>query len=196
MKLENLKEKAVQDYEKYVRFVIKNMNLSYKTDDIYDVGLIGFVNGINTYDSSKGVKYTTYLYECIKNEILHYLNYEKREMRSGNVISLNKIVNDIELIDIIPIYQNYDRNIYLEEVISVINRRLSKLNKRDEDIFKHLFGIDGYKKMNSIELEKKYKMTRQNIMRIKNKILNMLRYEIRDYYNSYQDICVERNMGK
>lgn len=188
MKTENLKEQTIKDYDKIVRFVLKDMKLAYRYDELYDIGIIGFVNGINNYDESKGYKYITFLYDCIKNEIVHYLQYEKRKRRRAVVISLNSLINNNELGDFIPSYQDYDRDLYLEEITRIIDRRLADLDERDEMIFKHLYGLDGYKEMSALQLEKKFNMSRQNINRIKNRILKMLRYEIKDYYTTFLDI--------
>lgn len=193
MKTENLKENVIQDYKKIISFVINDMNLNYRKDELFDVGMIGFVNGINTYDASKGFTYMTYLYDCIRYEIIHYLHYEKRKRRNAVIVSLNFLINDIELGDLIPSFQDYDRELYLQEIETIIERRLSQLKERDEKIFKHLFGIYGYKKMNSVELEKKFKMSRQNVQRIKVRVLNMLRHEIKDYYYTFQELILNKN---
>ena len=188
----NSKEKIINDYQKIVSYVIKNMKLSYRFDELYDIGIIGFVNGINTYDSNKGVKLITYICECVKKQILQYLQHERRKKREAKIISLNTIINDTELIETIPSYYDFDRNLYLEEINYAINRRLSWLSKRDEIIFKHIYGIDGYKKLNISELEKKFKMSKQNIQRIKKKIIGILRYEIKDYYKTYQELLLNK----
>lgn len=195
MKSKNLKENAINDYDKIVKFVIKDMRLGYRYDDLYDVGVIGFVKGLNTYDEDKGTKYSTYLYECIKNEILQYLEQENMKKRQSEIVSLNSyILDDIELIDVIPCYVNYDEKLYLDEMFHDINNRLSFLKERDEMIFKHIYGIDGYKKLTIEELQKKFKMSKQNIQRIKIKILKILRYEmITKYYKTYQDLLLNKN---
>lgn len=195
MKTENLKKKSkeqiTKDYDKIVKYVIKDMGLGYKFDDLYDVGIIGFVRGINGYDENKNSKITTYLYECIKNEILKYLEQENKK---GVVVSLNTTINnDIELIDIIPSYEEYDEKLYLDEMLWAINRRLSFLKERDEIIFKHLYGLDGYKVLSYEELGKKFNMTKQNITRIRKKVINILKYTTKDYYKTYQDLLSSEN---
>ena len=193
MKTKNSKEQIIKDYEKIVKFVIKDMKLGHRFDELYDIGIIGFVNGINNYDESKGYQYITFLYDCIKNEIVHFLEYEKRVKRDAVVISLNTIVNDIELGDLIPTFQDYDRQLYLEEISKLIDRRLAMLKPRDERIFKHIFGIGGYEKLNCVQLESKFKMSRQNVQRIKVRVLKMLRHEIKDYYKTYQELILNKN---
>lgn len=193
MKTSNLKESVIEDYKNIISFVINDMKLNYRRDELFDIGMIGFVNGINTFDESKGFKYITYLYDCIKNEIIHFLQYEKRKRRDAVIVSLNTLINDIELGELIPTYYDYDKELYMEEMKCIIDRRLGKLKERDEKIFKHYYGIDGYEKLTSLQLEKKFNMSRQNVIRIRNRVLNMLRYEVRDYYKTYQDIMRSEN---
>lgn len=195
MKTKNSKENVIKDYEKIINYVLKSMGLSYRRDELFDVGMIGFVNGINSYDETKGFTYMTYLYDCIKNEILHYLKYENRKRRIVETISLNTEINyNTELLDFIPSYEKYDEILYLDELLYVINRRLSFLSERDETIFKHLYGIDGYKELTTEELQEKFKTSKQNIQRIKMKILRMLRYEmLSKYYKTYQELLKTKN---
>ncbi len=184
----NPKEKIINDYDKYIKFVLKDMNIGYLYDELYDLGLIGFVKGLNTFDKNKNVKISTYIYECIKNQILVGLRKLKKYNENYNPISLDQpitIEKDLELKDIIPHYENYERNIYMDEIMYIINRRLSFLNDRQQEIFKDIYGLDGHKQLNSLELQKKYKTTRQNLYQIKNKILNKLKYITTDYRENY-----------
>lgn len=167
------------------------MGLGYKFDDLYDIGIIGFVRGINSYDETKNSKLTTYLYECIKNEILKHL---EKENKKNETLSLNTNIGDnTELIDIIPSYEKYDEKLYLDEMLWAINRRLSFLKERDEIIFKHLYGLDGYKVLSYQEICKKYNMTKQNITRIRKKVINILKYSTKDYYKTYQELLSSEN---
>ena len=188
---DNSKEQIIKNYNKIIGFVLKNMNLLHKSDELFDVGMVGFVRGINTYDETKNIKYSTYLYECIKNEILRYLEHEK----NNKTISLNTIIGeDTELLDMIPSYELYDENLYLDEILYVINRRLSFLNERDEIVFKHLYGLDGYKKLETIEIAKKFGTSKQNIQRIKEKVIRILRHDLfTSYYKSYQEMLLGKN---
>lgn len=46
-------------------------------DDLISIGSIGLIKGINSFDSSKGVRLATYVSRCIDNEILMYLRSTK-----------------------------------------------------------------------------------------------------------------------
>lgn len=184
----NPKEKIINDYDNYIKYIIKNMRLAHLYDELYDAGLVGFTKGLNTFDETKNIKISTYIYECIKNEIIVELVKIKRYNEKYNPISLDQpllLESDLELKDVIPHYEDYERNIYMDEIINVINKRLSFLNDKQQNLFKDMYGLDGHKQLSSLELKKKYKMSRQNIYRIKKNIINKLRYITTDYRENY-----------
>jgi len=180
----NSKEQIIQDYEKIINFVIKKMNLQYKREEIFDIGMIGFVNGINTFDENKGFKYSTYLYQCVKNEILKYLKLQNYKKRKAEIISYNTIINDdTELIDLLGYDTNYDQNAYINEMVNEILKRLNNLTEKQQLIFYHLYGLNGFKEMSSKEIEKKYGFSRQSVNQIKKRTLNKLRFILNKYQN-------------
>lgn len=184
MKTENLKENVIQDYKKIISFVINDMNLNYRKDELFDVGMIGFVNGINNYDETKGFKYMTFLYDCIKNEILRYLQYEKRVKRDGEVISLNTIINgNTELQDLIGYETDYEQNAYIDEMIMVIEKRSEDFTEKQKIVFNHLFGFNGCKQLTAKEITEKYGLSRQSVYQIKKAIINILRHTLQNYRN-------------
>ena len=48
------------------------------TDDLISIGTIGLIKGINSFNSSKGVRLATYASKCIDNEILMFLRSSKK----------------------------------------------------------------------------------------------------------------------
>lgn len=178
------KEQIIKDYDKIVNFVIKSMHLGYRYDEIFDAGLIGFVNGLNNYDESKKIKYSTYLYECIKNEILRYINHDKRKKGEVEIVSLNTTINDdIELQDMIGYDIDYDQNYYVNQLIEIISDSMRDLTKKQYLVFSHLYGLNGFKEMTATEINNTYGFSKQNIHQIKDKVLNKLRYVLRHYRN-------------
>lgn len=184
------KEKIINDYEKYIKFIIKKLGLGYLYDELYDVALIGFTQAINNFDESKNIKITTFIFECVKNEVCKELKNINEYRNKLKIRSLNEPISvgsDEELQDFIPFYEHYEKKLFKDEIMYVINRKLSFLNERDQTIFNHLYGLNGHKQMNSIELEKKYNTTRQNIQRIKIKILNQLKNVTKEYLENYME---------
>lgn len=173
----------INDYKKLIMFVIKDMKLRYRTDELFDVGMVGFVKGINTYDKSMNIAYSTYLYACIKNEILHQLTYEKRKMRTGyEVVSLNSLVGDkAELQDFIGYEVNYVEDYCDRESIEVMKFEIESLPYTDQLILNHLFGLNGHKMMSAKQLSKWFGIHEKTIYNKKKKFLRKVEKKLNEY---------------
>ena len=87
--------------EEQEKIVIKNMNLVYHMikqlphinpndyDDWVQIGRIGLIKAVSTFDETKGKKFSTYASVCIKNEIYMHLRKERTQNKN---ISLNDII--------------------------------------------------------------------------------------------------------
>lgn len=175
----NLKEQMIKDYEKIINFVLKKMNLRHRRDELFDLGMIGFVRGINTYDETKGFTYMTYLYECIQNEFLKYLDYENRKGRKSEVISLNTLIGenkDTELIEFFGYDPKFEDNIYFDDVIrKILIYSREYFTDRQEEIFKFIYGLEGHPRLNYEQIAKIYDTTKQSIYESHKTILKRLR---------------------
>ena len=86
-----------EDNLNLIYFVLKQLNL-YNNDGIdeyFDVGMLGLTKGLQTYTESKG-SLSTYLVNCIKNEILMEMRNQKTGKRNNGVkpISINTPTTD------------------------------------------------------------------------------------------------------
>ena len=182
----NNKEDVVKDYQKFITFVLKSMNLLHRQDELFDVGMIGFSQGINSFDKKKGYKYSTYLYTCIQNEIKKVIDYENRPKRDVEILSLNHPVTDdeyriTEFQDLIPTYVNYEDKMFLDDVVRNVMRFLGNCPRRQEEIFKYIYGIDNYPQLTYEEIAKIFGTSRQAIgdshRRLMKRIRNYLKKE-------------------
>ncbi len=72
-----LDELVDQNYGLLVNLAIKfNPRSKHDLEDYIQIGSIGMIKGIRTFDPNKG-RMNTYLGTCIKNEILNYLRSQK-----------------------------------------------------------------------------------------------------------------------
>ena len=80
-----------------IYLVLKQLNMYNKDgiDEYFDVGMIGLTKGLQTYTESKG-PLSTYLVNCIKNEILMEMRNQKAGKRNNGVkpISINTPTTD------------------------------------------------------------------------------------------------------
>ena len=90
--------KAIKDMHLYAT---KDMEL----DDYYQIGSMGLLRAIDTYDTNKGTQFSTYAVKCIKNEIGQYFQSQERDKRKMNSVTTSYNVetnigdNKVEIID-------------------------------------------------------------------------------------------------
>lgn len=86
-----------EDNLNLIYFVLKQLNIYNRNgiDEYFDVGMLGLVKGLKTYTESKG-SLSTYLVNCIKNEILMEMRNQKAGKRNNGVkpISINTPTTD------------------------------------------------------------------------------------------------------
>lgn len=186
---EEEKEEIAKENIKLVKYVINKEHLVFRYDDIFDLGLIGLMNGINTFDKTKGFKLSTYLYKCIKNEIDNQLRSETCLKRNFETVSLNTIINEdgTELGEMLGYEYDYQDKLISDEIMIKITRRLSEISRKNEEIFYHYLGINGYKKLSQVEIARKYKLSHQRVQGIIRKTKSILRYELREYWREYEN---------
>ena len=71
--------------------VKKFANTGIEYSELLSAGFVGYAKGLDTYLKGKNVKFSTYAYRCIKNEILYFLRREKRHR--DNDVSLFKPIS-------------------------------------------------------------------------------------------------------
>ena len=73
-------------------------------DDLISIGTVGLIKGIDSFDTSKGVRLATYVSRCIENEILMLIRNNKKtkgEMYLQDPIGNDKDGNELSLIDVL-----------------------------------------------------------------------------------------------
>jgi RNA polymerase sporulation-specific sigma factor len=84
--------KVVIDHEKLIHAISNNFSKNYDKDDLFQVGVIGLMKAYKNFDSSLGVKFSTYAYSYILGEIKAYVRSDKQFKVSRDIIRLNSSV--------------------------------------------------------------------------------------------------------
>lgn len=93
-------------------------------DDIYQIAVIGFINAVKNFDSSKGTSFTTYAPSIIAGEVKEYLRSKGKLLKlPRSAYDLNKKIKDYTE----DLY--YDKYIPAEEVAEEINEDVEKVRK-------------------------------------------------------------------
>ncbi len=87
VEIEKLESRQIHD-------IIKGFS-RYGIEDLYNVGIIGLLKAIDLFDETKNVKFNTFAYNCIRNEV--YMELRKNRKFADNVsMSIDEQVNDTE----------------------------------------------------------------------------------------------------
>ena len=118
----------------------KYSSASNSIDDLISIGTVGLIKGINSYNSKKGVKLSTYISRCIENEILMYFRNSKKlnqevylnepigKDKDDNVITLQEVLenNERSIEDSIDLKLKEKR--LFEKIKSVLTRKRKRNN--------------------------------------------------------------------
>lgn len=177
------REQMILDNEKLIYSVIKKMKLYNKLDDYYDVGMIGLIKAVDSFDKSKGYAFSSYAFRCIANEI----KMETRKFMTNknkanyNSISLNQIIhnnddgNEIRLCDTIPDDIDIENYFIEEENKKNLYEAISKLADSEALMLNLIYGLNGYEKTNQEEIAAIFDTSQTQISRYKNRIVRKLR---------------------
>lgn len=176
-----MEEKIVLDNINLIYHVLKKYGLYKKLDEYYDVGLIGLIKGVKTFDDSKGYAISTYLAKCITTEVLTYQRRNLCSKRGGGkeTISIYKPIDndgkEIYLMDVISSNENIEENTIKKEQLEILYREISKLNDRDKFIICSKYGLLGYEELTQKDLGKAVGVCQPTISRTINKFIEEVR---------------------
>ena len=157
-------------------------------DELISVGSIGLIKAVSTYNQEKGTGLATYASRCIENEILMMLRASKKHKNNVSLsepIGVDKEGNELTVIDMIAddkdVIDDVERDILMERLVEVTKECL---DKREYDIIKHRYGLDGNGALTQREVANMFGISRSYISRIEKKALEKIREHV-----SREDLC-------
>lgn len=160
--------------------VKKYQGASEELDDLISIGTIGLIKAVQTFDSAKASKLSTYAARCIDNELLMLLRSRKKSNREVSLyepIGTDKEGNEISLLDVIetePV--DVVKNYALKQDTTLLYRLLPEiLSQREQEILKLRYGLYGEKELTQREIAKRLNISRSYVSRIEKNTLLKLR---------------------
>lgn len=137
-------ELVKQNIRLVINAIQKYYNIEIEADDLFQIGCIGLIKSIDTYDLSKGIAFSTYANTCIRNEINMVLRKRKQKKRCSMTLSINaKNPIDIEFEEIIkPNTMSIEENYELKESYFEVRELVKRLQKRDKAVITLYFGFN------------------------------------------------------
>lgn len=162
----------ISKYENMMYAILKRYNLLHKKDDYIDLCYIGYSKALKTYDSS--TSFSTYAYTCMENEIKQELRKQTRKKRIHEETSLDFMMEDNSVHDIISDNYNLENNILSNEENKKILENIKCLENNQQIYIIELC----INKLTRDEISKKYDI---NVNKLKAE-LKMAYNKLRDYF--------------
>lgn len=157
--------------------VKKYYNVRADSDDLVSIGTIGLIKAVDSYDTSKSTKLSSYASRCIENEILMYLRSRRKnalDISLDETIDSDKDGNALTLIDILA-----DETDISEQTAVKLNSErasdyLKRLPERERNIITMRYGLDGEEPLTQKEIAEHLGISRSYVSRIEKKAVNAL----------------------
>ncbi len=160
--------KIIEANIRFVKYLVEDFNCDFdQKEELFQVGLIGLIKAVDTFDIDKGFSFSTYAKKCIMNEISMY--FRKNNKDENHLNDLNDF-SDIDL------EENY---IEQEEKI-IILKMIKDLPEREREIILMYFGFYG-KLYTQLEIANKFGIGQSYVSRLIKSIIVKFRKEIGDY---------------
>lgn len=189
--METIKTTQVMTKEEAEKIAESNLGLVYNLankfaygrtdhDEIVGVAYMGYVKAINGFDARKGVKFVTFAFRCITNEILFYIRNEHKETEKlvpmNMLISTDKNGNELELEDVLrDDEQNIEEEFAIKDTLRIMMSVIDTyLTPEEQKIIKERFGIQCIQKTQS-QIAEELDMSQANISKKEKNIIQKIK---------------------
>lgn len=129
IKLNNEQKSLVEENYALIPYMLKQLGLNKDqySDEYFGALSLGLCKAATVFDSNKGVKFNTFAYKCMTNEVFMLQRSLHRDIRHGFVtVSCYSLVGEKEedgvLIDFIPDVESLSVIVEESEIIKMYSR--------------------------------------------------------------------------
>lgn len=148
-------------------------------EDLISIGTIGLIKAIDTFNSDKQNKLTTYAARCIENEILMHLRAIKK---TYNDVSLNEAIgfdkdgNEISLMDVVDAKSDVDvvEVLYHQEQLAKLSKFMGQLDEKEREIMELRYGLNNHQALTQRQIAKEKNISRSYVSRIEKRAFTKL----------------------
>ena len=175
------REALIEENIGLVRHIVKRfLGRGYDPEDLFQIGCIGLMKAISTFDSTKTARLSTYAGKCINNELLMLFRSRKKHSREISLyepIGTDKEGNEIRLLDVmegpaVDVVEEYSTR---ENIRHVLDSMKSVLSSKEYEVICCRFGLFGQKEQTQREIARHLHISRSYVSRIEKNALQKLR---------------------
>lgn len=174
----NARNTLIEHNLRLVAHIVKKYyNTPYDSDDLVSIGTIGLIKAIDSFNSDKSTKLSSYASRCIENEILMYFRSRKKnalDVSLDDTIDTDKDGNALTLIDILS-----DETDIAEQTAIKLNseraaKYLERLPTRERKIITMRFGLDGEEPLTQKQIADILGISRSYVSRIEKRAVERM----------------------
>ena len=119
--------------ERQIKYIIKTFH-HMEYEDLYQVACIGLLKAIKSYDTSKNIKFNSYMYNVVKNEILMTLR-NNNTMKNSNMEEVSteaQTTDDLTVMDTLKSDVNIEDEYLIKEEYRELYELIDKYYSKNE----------------------------------------------------------------
>lgn len=146
-------------------------------EDLVSIGTIGLMKAVDTFDSTRRARFSTYASRCIENEIRMQF---RRERKSGSTVSLQETLeadgdSALTLSDVLQDSFRMEDACEKQDDVRRVRALLDTLPARERQILVLRYGLAGQPPLTQLEVARILHISRSYISRLETHALDLLR---------------------
>lgn len=184
----HMKEKArsvlIEHNLRLVAYTARKFNnTSIGFEDLCQVGIIGLIKGVDSFDPEKKSKFATYASKCIENEILMYLRQERKHGYNAHLddpLYTDPEGNKLAILDVLEGSFHVESDVIdsdtLDELRKVLNSPV--LSPKEKTLIEMRYGLNEQTSKTQKEVSSILGISQSYISRLEQRIIRKLRDEL------------------
>jgi len=174
------REKLIQHNLRLVAHIVKKYYaLPGDQEDLVSIGTIGLMKAVDTFDSTRKARFSTYASRCIENEIRMQF---RRERKTGGTVSLQETLeadgdSALTLADVLQDSFCMEDTCETQDDIRRVRQLLEGLSARERQIILLRYGLGGQPPLTQLEIAKLLGISRSYVSRLETHALERLRQQ-------------------
>ena len=174
------REKLIRHNLRLVAHIVKKYYaMPGDQEDLVSIGTIGLIKAVDTFDSTRRARFSTYASRCIENEIRMQF---RRNKKSNAVVSLQETLeadgdSALTLADVLQDGFRMEETCETQDEVRRVRLLLDSLPARERQILVLRYGLSGQPPMTQLETAGVLHISRSYISRLETHALDLLRQQ-------------------
>ena len=173
------REKLIRHNLRLVAHIAKKYYaLPSEQDDLISIGTIGLMKAVDTFDSTRRARFSTYASRCIENELRMQLRHTRRE---AGTVSLQEPLETgadsgmLTLADVLPDLATMEEDCELRDAAAQLRQLVTALPEREQQILTLRYGLNGAVPQTQQQIAAQFGISRSYVSRLEKHALARLR---------------------